>query len=65
MAKPEKGIGFLRGIGPKKPEKEEESEESGAETSEVKRAAAEAMISAFNAGDAEALVEALDAFLMG
>jgi len=60
--KDEGGIGVLIGVKPKKGKGvDDESSEDG--YAEAKKAAAKAMMSAFKAGDEDALVEAMDAYL--
>jgi hypothetical protein len=65
MAKPEKGVGILIGVGPKKPASDEGYEESESDdaSKEVKRTAVRALMSAITAADEDAAMEALDAYL--
>ena len=56
------GIGVLIGVKPKKG-KDDGEDSGGGEYAEAKKAAAKAMMSAFKAGDEDALVEAMDAYL--
>jgi hypothetical protein len=60
-----KGMGLLIGIGPKPKGASDEDayEEGGDAARDLKVSAAEAMISAFKAGEADALVDALDAYM--
>lgn len=65
MAGPDKGVGILIGVGPKKPASDEsyEKPESDDASKEVKRTAVRALMSAIAADDEDAAIEALDAYL--
>lgn len=65
MAKPDKGVGILIGVGPKKPDAGEDYEKPDSDdtSKEVKRTAVRALMSAIAADDEDAAVEALDAYL--